>query len=259
MTLWKVLSENGRSYNGGDAQWHLPRGKRPGEWMPVVADLKPCKRGYHLCRRADLLRWIGPVIWEAEGRGASVECDDKIVFAQARLIRRVDAWDERAARMFAADCAAHVLPIFEAAYPGDDRPRAAIAAARAYARGELDAAARAAARDAAIYAAGSATGDAAWDAAMSAALAASDAARSAAWDASRSAALAARSAAWDAAMSAASDAVRSATGGAARDAAIYAAGSATGDAAMCAAWGAATAAEVAWQTGRLHAVLGGER
>lgn len=38
---------------------------------------------------------------------------------------------------WAADCAEHVLPLFEDALPGDDRPRQAIEAVRAWARGEL--------------------------------------------------------------------------------------------------------------------------
>lgn len=46
--------------------------------------------------------------------------------------RRVAAW--------AADCAERVLPLFEAEAPADDRPRDAIARARAFAGGELDAA-----------------------------------------------------------------------------------------------------------------------
>jgi len=37
---------------------------------------------------------------------------------------------------WAADCAAHVLPLFTAQHPGDDRPRRAIETARAWARGE---------------------------------------------------------------------------------------------------------------------------
>ena len=41
---------------------------------------------------------------------------------------------------WAADCAEHVLPIFEAEAPADDRARDGIARARAFARGELDAA-----------------------------------------------------------------------------------------------------------------------
>jgi hypothetical protein len=46
--------------------------------------------------------------------------------------RRVAAW--------AADCAERVLPLFEAVAPADDRPRDAIARARAFSRGELSAA-----------------------------------------------------------------------------------------------------------------------
>jgi hypothetical protein len=39
--------------------------------------------------------------------------------------------------LWAADCAQHVLPLFEEARPCDDRPRRAIEAARAWARGEM--------------------------------------------------------------------------------------------------------------------------
>ena len=45
--------------------------------------------------------------------------------------------DRRIAAAWAADCAEHVLPHFERACPGDARPRHAIQAARAWARGEL--------------------------------------------------------------------------------------------------------------------------
>ena len=37
---------------------------------------------------------------------------------------------------WAADCAEHVLPLFESTCPDDDRPRLAIASARAWVRGE---------------------------------------------------------------------------------------------------------------------------
>ncbi|WP_286307517.1 putative immunity protein [Agromyces mangrovi Wang et al. 2018] len=48
--------------------------------------------------------------------------------------------DRRAVAAWAADCAERVLPLFEADAPDDDRPRDAIARARAFSRGELDAA-----------------------------------------------------------------------------------------------------------------------
>ena len=76
------------------------------------------------------------------------------------------------ARMIAADCAESVLHLFTAVRPDDDRPAAAIRAARAFAR------------DAAGDAAGDAARDAARDAAGAAA-AARDAAGAAAGDAER--------------------------------------------------------------------------
>ena len=107
-------------------------------------------------------------------------------------LRTVEGKD-REIRLFLADCAEMVLPIFEKDYPNDDRPRKAIQAARDYANGLIGEEAM----YAAMYAAWDAAGDAAWDAAR-------DAARAAAWDAARAAASAAASAAgWDAARAAA--------------------------------------------------------
>jgi hypothetical protein len=45
--------------------------------------------------------------------------------------------DRRLVAAWAADCAEHVLPVFEKAAPNDERPRDAIARTRAFARGEL--------------------------------------------------------------------------------------------------------------------------
>jgi hypothetical protein len=45
--------------------------------------------------------------------------------------------DHRLLALWAADCADHVLPLFEAEVPDDTRPREAVEAARAWARGEL--------------------------------------------------------------------------------------------------------------------------
>lgn len=67
------------------------------------------------------------------------------------------AEDHRSQALWAADYAERVLPLFEDVFPGDDRPRKAIEAARAWARGEIRVsearaaaiAAHAAARDAA--------------------------------------------------------------------------------------------------------------
>jgi len=45
--------------------------------------------------------------------------------------------DHHLLAVWAADCAEHVLPLFEEARPGDDRPRRAIDLGRAWARGEV--------------------------------------------------------------------------------------------------------------------------
>ena len=178
--LYKVLNNDCSAYHGGSGVWHLPKGKRPGKWMPAIVNLILCERGYHLCRREDLIHWLGPTVWVAEGRGEKLLDHDKVVFTQARLLRRLDTWTERTARLFAADCAEAVLPLFEKDCPNDNRPRSAVEAARKFARGKISEkelyAACVAARDAARAAARAAARDAAWAAAR-------DAARAAAWDA----------------------------------------------------------------------------
>lgn len=84
-------------------------------------------------------------------------------------LKAVEGHDKQI-RLFAADCAELVLPIFEEKHPNDDRPRKVIQAARDYANGLISYDELAAARAAALAAA--------WDAASDAAWAASDAA----WD-----------------------------------------------------------------------------
>ncbi|QCQ17638.1 putative immunity protein [Microbacterium sp. RG1] len=84
----------------------------------------------------------------------------------------LDDADRRLVAAWAAECAERVLALFEAEAPGDDRPRDAIARARAYARGELDAAGEIKRRFVAGRAAHAVTGAAAIAAARSAAQAA---------------------------------------------------------------------------------------
>ena len=58
--------------------------------------------------------------------------------AIATSIQALSDTDRRLVAEWAATCAERVLWVFEAERPDDDRPRAAIARTRAYARGELD-------------------------------------------------------------------------------------------------------------------------
>lgn len=184
-TLYKVLATGRMPRHGGRGQW-----PEPGVWRSVEGPLVPCENGLHLCRgERQLLDWLGPAIWLAEVEGETLDLEDKVVCRRARLVERVTTWTDTTARLFAADCAEHVLPVFEREHPGDDRPRRAIQAVRQFARRELAAtpltaaAAWAAARDAAEAAAGDAAWAAAGDAASAAAWAAAGAAAEAAAEA----------------------------------------------------------------------------
>ncbi|MCA9868337.1 MAG: hypothetical protein KC410_17765, partial [Anaerolineales bacterium] len=58
-------------------------------------------------------------------------------FITLRRGGRLQDADHHRLALWAADCAQHVLPFFEAACPDDDRPRRAIDSVRAWTRGEL--------------------------------------------------------------------------------------------------------------------------
>jgi len=205
MTYYKSLSADGCSCNGGTSKWSLPKLQKdgtykPGRWMPRIENIVPCERGYHVFQRKDIFLWVNATLYEAEVRGETIDHEDKTVAQSARLIRPIPGCNERALRLHACRVAEDVLPIFEQAYPDDDRPRKAIETARRHADGKATPEELAAARDAAraatwdaaaaraaAGAAARAAADAAW-AAADAAWAVRDAARAAAWDA-----------AWDAA------------------------------------------------------------
>lgn len=107
--------------------------------------LSPCPKAF---RRVTKL--MGSARWEttaAYARRAGATFDD--VRWAASAIARSNPDVERRVRLWLADCAAHVLKIYERGYPNDDRPRNAIIAARHFARGKIRAAASDAARAAA--------------------------------------------------------------------------------------------------------------
>ena len=194
MVYYKVLNKERQSCHKGNYQWI------PGEWAPPQA-VTPCYTGYHLCNGTEqLLAWLGETIWIAEARGEIVAHEGtKVVCESARIVEQLP-WDERVARLFAADCAEHVLHLYEERHD-NPAPRRAIEVARAYARGEatmedLDAAALSAAEAAwsvacstayaaARSAAEAAADAAAWNVACSTAWAATDSVRYAACSAER--------------------------------------------------------------------------
>jgi hypothetical protein len=194
-------------------------------WTPEETPVL-CQSGWHGCQSTDLIFHLPCAesfeLFIVEGRGTCAVGEDKVAFAQMKLVERVGVCDQRLLRLFAADCAERVLPIFYKFLPNDQRPSLAIQAARDYANGKITGRPWAAPRDAAHDAARDAARDAAYDAAANAAAYAAKAAAAAAYAAN---AAAATNAANDAAYAAYANAA------AANDAAApHAAGAAARDA-----------------------------
>jgi hypothetical protein len=106
----------------------------PGKWTDPVCP-RLCKSGFHVCKAGHLLVWGDECLWEVEGKGEVQHGRNKSAFEQIRFVRGINNWNPFVLRTYAADVAQDVLPIFEAQFPKDYRPRKAIQAARDYANG----------------------------------------------------------------------------------------------------------------------------
>ena len=179
MKYYKFLSPGGIATNGNGYHWPLPTKNEVGTWVPgkwtrkISGDLQVCRRGYHYTDAEFVSGWIDAELYEIEIQGNTVISEDaprKYACKKARLLRRIEAWDEKTARLFAVKCAIDALS--RIANP-DPRSINACDVADRYAEGQATrdelAAARAAAGAAAWDAAGAAAGDAALDAAWDAA------------------------------------------------------------------------------------------
>ena len=182
--------EQGRAYspNKPDEKWRI------GQRRTLKGEIIPCQYGYHASPSLwDALRYApGALACKVELSGTIVpHGDDKYAASTRKLVAAVNV--ERELRLFAADCAEHVLYLFEEKYPDDDRPRKAIQSARDFANDSISAYATNAAADAANAAANAAyaTADAAAYAAANAAYAAYAAANAYATNAAAAAANAA--------------------------------------------------------------------
>ena len=142
-----------------------------------VLALKPCEE-YTPERLHDLM---------AEGLTPLEICDlDSVpVLDRMWVLLRLGVIDDHNLRLLACKWAERVLPIFEKAYPDDDRPRNTIAVSRRFANGDASKEELAAAKNDAWDATSAAAARAAaWTAAMAATRAATRAATgSAAWSA----------------------------------------------------------------------------
>ncbi len=155
MTYYKFIDENNCGYNDFDYTDYLPRDGEPGPWLPEAeGEIVPCENGYHACKPQFVSHWIDARLYEVELSGTLVDADNKTAASRIRLVRKVDAWNEKTQRLFAVWCAREALKLVDNL---DPRSIAACNVAERYANGEATdkelESAKAAASDAALAAA----------------------------------------------------------------------------------------------------------
>ena len=76
-----------------------------GEWVDAGGDVELCANGIHACRPEALPRWIDDELWRIEVEDPRDELDGVVVARRARLVERIDGWNEEASRELARSCA----------------------------------------------------------------------------------------------------------------------------------------------------------
>jgi hypothetical protein len=113
MIAYKFLRAGGTS-PFTDFAWPLPR-SGPGPWLEAPVD--PCRSGIHACHRDDLPLWLGRELYEVELDGEIVEEPVKLIASRARLVRRIDAWDDRLRDEYTRMCADRAHDLASASSP----------------------------------------------------------------------------------------------------------------------------------------------
>jgi hypothetical protein len=111
---YKVLSGNRSEFTG--TRWPVPVGDRRGDWVVASGPLGLCTNGIHASTVDQLPQWLGDDIWEIELDGEVLRTEPALVAGRARLVRRIDEWDERARLAFCQDCVRRAREI-AAGYP----------------------------------------------------------------------------------------------------------------------------------------------
>jgi hypothetical protein len=102
MHAYKVLKDGRSEFTGW--RWPLPAADAPGEWVHAEGPIALCVNGIHASTPEQLPHWIGTELWEIELAGDILDDEAALVASQARLLRRVDAWDEPMRGRFAEMC-----------------------------------------------------------------------------------------------------------------------------------------------------------
>jgi hypothetical protein len=99
-------------------RWPLPGGE-PGSWVEATVD--PCRSGVHACRPSDLPYWVGrDALYEIELDGEITPMRTKVVASRARLLGRVEAWDDALRDAYTRMCADRAMELVRGATPRVD-------------------------------------------------------------------------------------------------------------------------------------------
>jgi hypothetical protein len=110
MSAYKFLAKGAVGPISG-FRWPTPQGRAPGAWVGVEGPLSLCTNGVHVCGAHDLAHWLHDELWSIETEGECVEGVDCVVARRARLVRRIDAWNDRGAVRFASECIGHAASL----------------------------------------------------------------------------------------------------------------------------------------------------
>jgi hypothetical protein len=102
MHAYKVLRDGRSEFTGW--RWPLPEADQPGRWVHTAGPIGLCVNGIHASTVEQLPHWLGSELWEIELGGEILEDEAALVASQGRLLRGVQAWDERMRGRFAEMC-----------------------------------------------------------------------------------------------------------------------------------------------------------
>jgi hypothetical protein len=103
MHAYKFLAAGSRG-RFSDFEWPQPAAGEAGAWVDTHS-VEVCLSGIHACRVTDLLDWIDDELWLMELEGAVEEQESMVVAERGRLLHRIDEWNSAAAVAFADECA----------------------------------------------------------------------------------------------------------------------------------------------------------
>jgi hypothetical protein len=100
-----------------NVRWPRPVAPSPGGWLDGGTPLVQCERGVHLARKEELAHWLHDELWLVEYDGAAEPGSDCLIVERARLLRRIEAWDEPMAMRFAVAARDHLVELAARAAP----------------------------------------------------------------------------------------------------------------------------------------------